>query len=334
MNGAVAETTPQVGVNPDNKPAATLVSGLAALGTVLAAAGVTEGVVPRMVGEEGFWFGLAVAGTLLAGLCGVLAALFAKRKRRERYLLVASNVLLLLGLMSGLIGAILVWSSTRVPTLTATPETTARGTFLNVTVKDTGLDSREHLALLVEPLRVVRDPNAEAGTLLRPGRAIYSASLGSDENGKIDQSIKVRLPDGFQGYVGARAFTGGLPKGCYAKNRADGCISARLINVPERPQLKTRWDRRGKRLRVSLAAHQIFGQTLTLRVLGRRASKWREVAHWNLAPNAGGSFSHGYSVGMKRFRSACVVASTSAQKRCHPRAGDRRSVWVRYRVLR
>jgi hypothetical protein len=246
--------------------------------------------------------------------------------------LIASNVLLLAGLLCGLIGAIRVWNSTRVPTVTAAPQITRTGTFLNVVVKDSGLDSGEHVTLLVEPLHVVADPNSR-GTILSPGRAIYSASLGSDDNGKVDQAVKVRLPDGFQGYLGARAFTGDLPKGCYAKSKSDGCISAKLIDVPERPQLKTNWGWHGRRLRILLGAHQIYGQTVTLRIFGRRGSKWHEIAYWQLAPASAGSFSRGYSVsGMKGWKAVCIVASTSGQRRCPPRADDPRTVWVRYRA--
>jgi hypothetical protein len=333
VDAGAAQTTNQVGINPDNKPAATLVSGLAALGAVLAAAGVTEGVVPKMAREQGLLFGLAVAGTLLAGLCGVIAALFATKRRRERGLLIASNVLLLAGLLFGLIGAIRVWNSTRVPTVTAAPRITAAGTFLNVTVKDSGLDSGEHVTLLVEPLHVAADPDSAGGTILTPGRAIYSASLGSDDDGKVDQAIKIRLPNGFQGYVGARAFTGGIPRGCYARRKSDGCISAKLVHVPERPQLKTHWSTHATRLRVLLGAQQIYGQTVSLRVFARRARDWHEIAYWHLAPDSAGSFSSSYTIsGIRRWKAVCIVASTSERRQCPPRPRDPRSVWVRYRV--
>jgi hypothetical protein len=324
---SATETTSKVGVNPENKPAATVASGLAALGTVLAAAGITEGVVSRMAREEGVLFGIAIGATLVAGLFGVFAALFANKRRWERWLLIASNLVLLAGFIFGAIGAIRVWDSTRVPTLTAAPEITPTATFLNVTVKGSGLDSREHVALLVEPLRAGHDG------LIPAGHPLYTASLGSDDDGKVDQVIKVRLPDGFNGYIGTRAFTGALPKGCYADGESDGCISSKLIVVPERPQLKATWGSHGTRLRVLLKAQQIYGQTMSLRVLGRRGSKWHEIAHWRLAPSSAGSFARGYTVRkVKRWNAVCIVASTSNAKRCPPRPQDARSVWARYRV--
>lgn len=335
METGTTATTSAVGVNPENKPAATLVSGLAALTAVFSAAGINEGVIPRMVREEQRWFIAAVVPVLLAGLFGVMAALFATRKKREKRLLIASNVALLVGLTCGLVGATLVWSSNRVPSLTAAPQVTSSGTFLNVTVKDSGLDSREHLTVLVEPLRVVRDPHAPGpkATILEPGRALYSASLGSDEDGKIDQALRVRLRDGYQGYIGVRAFSDRLPRGCYVTHRSDACISAKIVSVAERPQLVTHWGRGGKWLRISLRAGQIYGRQVRLRVLGRKKTRWHELAYWLLAPSSAGTFSRTYAVrGIRRYRSVCIVASTAAEKSCPAHSKNPRSVWVRYRI--
>jgi hypothetical protein len=321
------DKTARVGVNRENKPAATVVSGVAALGTVLAAAGISEGVVGRMAREEEFWFALAFIAALLAGLLGVIAALFTTQMKRERGLLVASNILLFVGLAAGAYGAARVWSSTRVPSVTATPQVTTAGTFLNVNVKDSGLDSREHVTLLVEPL-VVRSRH------LRPLGTVYSASLGSDDDGKIDRTVRVRLRDGYQGFIGVRAYTGALPTGCYQNSRSAGCIVNEVVNLPERPQLKTHWNKGGKSMTVSVSARQVPGRDLSMRVLGRRGrSNWREVAYWHLAPADGGAFQRSYVVrGIRALKALCVVASTSGKTSCPPRPGDPNTVWARYRM--
>jgi hypothetical protein len=331
--------TAKVGINDDNKPAGSLVAGLAALTAVLGAAGVVGGVVGRMVGEHPLDFALALGLVLIAGLLGVIAGLFAGNKTLERVLLIASNLLLLAGLLFGMIGAIRVWSDTRVPSVTATPVRTADGTFLNVTVKDSGLNSTEHVKLLVEPLHYVTDNDRSDGErrILAPRRAIYSASLGSNEDGKVDHTAKVRLPPNITGYVGARAYLGGLPTGCYASPaRADGCISVAILQDPERPQLSAAWSK-GKTLKVRLKARDIYLRTVRLRVVGktsRAKSGWREVAYWELAPDANGVFDRSLTIPtVRHFAKVCIVASTVRYERCPPRRGTGDDLtWVRYSV--
>jgi hypothetical protein len=330
--------TSAIGIADSNKPASSLVAGLGALTAVLAAAGVVGGVVGRMIGEHPLVFAVALGLILLAGLLGVIAGLFTRDDGLERTLLIASNLLLLAGLFFGGIGAIRVWSDTRVPSVTATPERTADGTFLNVSVKDSGLNSTEHVKLLVEPLHLVTDSDSDGGErrMLAPRRAIYSASLGSNEDGKVDHSVRVQLPPNLTGYVGARAYLGDLPSGCYAKpGRADGCISVAVMHDPERPQLSATWRGR-KKLTINLKARDIYPRTVRLRALGRTSGKkpqWRELAFWDLAPDANGGFNRSLRLAdVSRFAKVCIVASSKRRQSCPPVRAHSDVAWVRYRV--
>jgi hypothetical protein len=336
------DQTPKVGVNEENKPAGSLVTGLAALTAVLTAAGVVGGVVGRMVGESPVLFGLAVGLSLFAGLLGILAGLFTSSKSWEARLLVASNVVLFMGLLFGVVGAIQVWSNTRAPTVTATAEAAANGEFLNVTVKDSGLDSKEHVRLLVEPLHL-RSEVDEAGDerrVLKPGRSIYSAWLGSDEDGDLDHTARVRLPLDLSGYVGARAYLDEPSRTCYSDpGEAEGCVAAAVPRARERLQLSAEWGERNRTLTVKLEARNIPARRIRLRALGhprRGKSMRRELAFWRLAPDGYGSFDRSVVIpGVRRFRTVCIVASTRGHGRCPPRERTQRSaVWVRYRVPR
>jgi hypothetical protein len=332
------DETQRVGVSDEAKPAVPFVAGLGSLAAVFAAAGVIDGVVGRMVGETPVLFGLALFLPVLAGFLTAFAALVTKSKLLELISLIASNVLLLAGLAFGVVGAVKVWSDTRLPSVAASSERTAKGTFLNVTVKDSGLDSSEHVTLLVEPLvygnrRFGSDPSK-----LYPQGAIYAASLGSDDDGKLNHSARVRLPAGFSGHVGARAYLGKLPRGCYERADAtDGCVSEAVLADREPPQLAVHWRHGGRQLQIRVSARGIGRARLRLAAFAMRSHgkrRWREIAMWDLPASASGDFVREFVADRLRNAPAvCVVASTAGRQTCPPSAKRRArdTAWVRYR---
>jgi hypothetical protein len=325
------------GVNEANKPAGAIAAGLAALTGVLVAAGVTGDVTGRMVGEEPYWFGVGLILVVVGGVFAMIATLHVRKTKGERRLLVWGNWLLLLGLVCTAIAAVGVWSNTRRPSVAATPEATADGTVLNVSVKDSGLDSTERVTLLVEPLNLVR------GTRTRPflvhRATIYSASLGSNDDGKVDHTVRLRLAAGLTGFIGARAYLGDdLPKDCYkVPASGQGCVVVEIPHDAERPQLSASWGAANETLIVNLKARQNYGGTITLRALGKASgpkATWSELASWSLAADSNGGFDRTLTVpGVSRFTSVCVVASRAGRRKCPPPKGSSpRLVWLRYRV--
>jgi hypothetical protein len=298
------------------------------------------GVVGRMVGEVPELFGAALVLSIFAGLLGIVAGLFTSSKLLEKVLLILSNLVLFAGLVCGVFGAAKVWSNTRAPTVTAVAERTNGELFLNVSVKGSGLDSKEHVRLLVEPLHRTAEVGGDGNErrVLEPGRHIYSAWLGSDDDGDLDHTAKVRLPSTLTGYVGARAFLETPSKTCYADpGEVEGCVSIALRRDPPRLQLSAGWGKRARRLRVHLEATHVSAGIVRLRALGslqRKKPMRRELASWRLAPELDGSFDRSLAIPKVRsFASVCVVATTGGHGRCPPRQRDlKRAVWVRYRV--
>jgi len=335
----IADTTDRVGISEAAKPAVPFVAGLASLTAVLGAAGVAEGVVPRMVGETPVSFGLALFCIVLAGFLTVIAGLVTRSKLVELVSLIASNILLLVGLGFGIIGAVKVWSETRVPSVTADEQHTRRGTFLRVAVRGSGLGSQERITLRVERL-AYGDGKAgrQKGQLYGAGTPFYSASLGSDDDGKLNHVARVRLPPGFSGLFGVRAHAGALPKGCYSGDSSDGCITGGIYPDGDAPQLRVHWRRRYGVLVVRVRARG-GPERVWMRAMAQRSGKrrWRELATWRLPPGANGNFARRLRLpGLAGMGRLCVVASTARRETCPPQpdAERIRTAWVRYRATR
>ena len=332
-----AQDSAKAGVG--DQPAGFLAAGLAAVTGVLTAAGVAGDVVGRMVGEKPWLFAAGLSCVLFGGTLAVVASLLRKRPTRTtRRFLLGANFFLFAGLVCMVFAAVGVWSDTRRPSVTATPEQTTAGTFLAVSVKDSGLDSSERVTVLVESLRRGAAPRTR-GVVLRHAAPIYSASLGSSDDGKVDHAVRLKLPAGFTGYVGARAYLGSdLPVDCYeAPARGQGCVVAAVTRDIERPQLSAALGPGGRTLVVGVTARDTPASTMALRVLGTTGAaphRWREVASWRLAAGANGEFRRAVTVpGIARYARICAAASMVEMPRCGMAGrGSSRTAWVRYRV--
>jgi hypothetical protein len=333
-----------VGVADNNKFALNFASALAALTAVLTAAGVTEGIVGRMVGESPVLIGLAVGLALLGAFLSICAGLLVdshKHPRRERWLLVGSNLVLFAGLCLGVAGAMKVWSNTRAPTVTAATATADGVTRLDVSVKGSGLDSKEHVKLLVEELRPARENDAhgnEVGGVRGVEGSMYSAWLGSDDDGKIDHETSIRIPPNLTGKIGTRAFVGSGSADCYRSPGEDeACVVVTVPHDPESLQLNAGWGSGKQALTGSLKARNIPQEKVHMRVIGQiRGSRTtnRLMEKWQLTPDGNGHFERTFTIhGVSRFTWVCIVAGTAVVQRCPPRKDERETlVWSRHRV--
>src|SRR5262249_61922607 len=101
----------------------------------------------------------------------------------ERRVLYAGLVVLGAGLVMTVYAGVRTWGDRPQPSITITPK---RGAIVTVTVRASGLRSRDHLVVRVEQL-------SRAG---RPGQELYGASLGPDAAGDAEEAVDVPLPAG------------------------------------------------------------------------------------------------------------------------------------------
>jgi hypothetical protein len=334
----------KLGVAPNNRPALTFAGALALLTTLLTAAGVTDGVVGRMFGESPVLIGIAVGLALLGALLSIVAGLFTDSKKHpkgERWLLTGSNLVLFVGLCLGIYAATRVWSNTRAPTLTADMANAEGSTRIDLTAKASGLDSKEHMKIVVEQLGAGRENDShgnEVGTLRGVKGTIYSAWIGSTEDGKVEYETSVRVPPHVTGKIGARAFVGKGSANCYKEPGEDeACVEVTIPHDPETLQLTAGWGSSKEALAGSLKARNIPELKVYMRAIGqvrgtRTTNRLMEI--WQLTPDVNGHFDRTFTIhGVKRFTWVCIVAGTQVVKRCPPRQGERKNVvWSRYRV--
>jgi hypothetical protein len=320
-------------VERQNRDAFSVTAGLGALTAVLAAAGFAAGDVGKVASEETGAFLIALIAAISFGFLTFAAGLIKNHPQRERQLFVGANVVLLIGLIAGVVGAVLVSSNTRAPVVTASSEQSAAGPFVKVTVKDSGLNAFEIIRVRVEHLhRVGR--NSE----LVQDEPFYSSTQGSDSDGKVDATINVPLPPDVVGLVRARAFLGNSSKGCDAHQNTTSCVMINVLRGPESPQLSTRF--RGSTLLVSVTARDVTNRRMTMRAFGLtgpgKKRKPVELAVWSLTPDAGGAFRRQVAIRKTSlYHAVCVVASTrgaAATRRCPPRLSKRTDSWIRYRI--
>jgi hypothetical protein len=327
----VAGLLENAGVAPDNRPAFGFAGALVVVGGLLTAAGVTDGIVGRAIGESPGWFFAALLLALFGGLLGTVAALFVdsdEQEPKEHGLLLLGNLCLFVGLVLALWGTVEVWSNTRAPSLTTATSSAGGATVLDVKVEDSGLDSKEHVALIVERVKGGRGYGAR----------LHSAWLGSNEEGKVEHETKVRVPPHVTGKIGVWAFVGDGSDNCYAeRGDNDACVVMTIPHAREALQLKVDWRKGRKALEGSLTARNVARDAVHMRAVGQvRGDPHtnRLMARWRLGSDANGHFERTFTIhGTARFTWVCIVARTGPVRRCPPPMEHRgKAVWARYRV--
>src|SRR5262249_56413615 len=119
------------------------------------------------------------------------------------------------GLVMAVYAGVRTWGDRPQPSITITPK---RGALVTVTVRASGLRSRDHLVVRVEQL-------SRAGT---PGQELYGASLGPDAAGDVEEAVDVPLPAGDFDDIGARAWVGDQPRDCYRDETSTGGVRVPL----------------------------------------------------------------------------------------------------------
>lgn len=315
-------------VGKDAKGAAKfLLAALPALGAVLTALAITGNLVGQMARNHPWATFAAFGCAALAVFLGAVAA-FALHEgsAAERRVLYAGLVVLGAGLLLTVYTGVSAWGDRPQPSITITPK---RGALVTVTVRASGLRSRDHLVVLVEQL-------SRAGT---PGQELYGASLGPDAAGDVEETIDVPLPSGDFDDIGARAWVGDEPRDCYRSETSTGCVRVHVSRTQERPQLAVDWETfvRAPRLLIRLKAHNLPQRptrSMTLRVYGLSpAQPVHVLAEWSLAPDAEGSFDRRLSVVVGHaFSDVCVVASTTTREPVCPAPVEDGTVWSQLAV--
>jgi len=304
-----------------------LLAALPALGALLTALAITGDLVGRMARNHPWATFAAFGCAALAVFLGAVAA-FALHESSdaERRVLYVGLVVLGAGLVMTVYAGVSTWGDRPQPSITITPK---RGALVTVTVRATGLRSRDHLVVRVEQL-----PGAGA-----PGQELYGASLGPNAAGDVAETVDVPLPSGDFDDVGARAWVGDEPKDCYRKETSTGCVRVHVSRTQERPQLAVDWETfvRVPRVLIRLKAHNLPqrpSRSMTLRVYGLVPSQpARVLAEWSLAPDADGSFDRRLSVVVGHaFADVCIVASTTTRRPVCPAPVEDGTVWTQLAV--
>jgi hypothetical protein len=304
-----------------------LLAALPALGALLTALAITGDLVGRMARNHPWaTFGAFGCAALAVFLGAVAAFALHESSDAERRVLYVGLVVLGAGLVMTVYAGVSTWGDRPQPSITITPK---RGALVTVTVRATGLRSRDHLVVRVEQL-------SGAGT---PGQELYGASLGPNAAGDVEETVDVPLPPGDFDDVGARAWVGDEPKDCYRKETSTGCVRVHVSRTQERPQLAVDWETfvRAPRVLIRLKAHNLPqrpSRSMTLRVYGLVPSgPARVLAEWSLAPDADGSFDRRLSVVVGHaFADVCIVASTTTREPVCPAPVEDGTVWTRLAV--
>jgi hypothetical protein len=304
-----------------------LLAALPALGALLTALAITGDLVGRMARNHSTATLAAFGCAALAVFLGAVAAFVLREgSAAERRVLYLGLVVLGSGLVATVYAGVSTWGDRPQPSITITPK---RGTLVTVTVRASGLRSRDHLLVRVEQL-------SRTGV---PGEELYGASLGPDVAGDVHESVDVPLPAGDFDDVGARAWVGAEPKDCYRNETSTGCVRVHVPRTQERPQLAVDWETfvRAPRILIRLKAHNLSprpSRSMTLRVYGDAAGQQpRVLAEWSLAPDADGSFDRRLSVVVGHaFSDVCIVASTSSGSPACPAPAEDGTVWTRLAV--
>jgi hypothetical protein len=306
-----------------------LLAAIPALGAVLTALAVTGDLIGRMARDHPLATYGAFGFAVLAIFAGAIAA-FALHEgsAEEAATIYAGLALVAASLLFAVFAGVQTWGDRSQPSITLTPKP---GDRIAVSVRGSGLRASDHI--LVEVEQLVR--SASRGRLTwRPGQPLYGASLGPDGDGRIDETVDIPLPAGDYDDVGARAWVGEKPTGCYAHGNTTGCVRVHVPRPQERPQLAVDWETfvRAPRLTIRLSAKNLPqrpARSMTLRVYGiATGGGRRELARWSLAPNAEGSFDRRLSVVVGHsFADVCVVASTSEAAPSCPAGSDLGTVW-------
>jgi hypothetical protein len=304
-----------------------LLAALPALGALLTALAITGDLVGQMARNHPSATFAAFGCAALAVFLGAVAA-FALHEGSdaERRVLYIGLVVLGAGLVLTVYAGVSTWGDRPQPSITITPK---RGALVTVTVRATGLRSRDHLVVRVEQL-------LRSGT---PGQELYGASLGPNAAGDVEETVDVALPSGDFDDVGARAWIGDEPKDCYRNETSTGCVRVHVSRTQERPQLAVDWETfvRAPRVLIRLKAHNLPqrpSRSMTLRVYGLAPGQpARALAEWSLAPDADGSFDRRLSVVVGHaFSDVCVVASTTTREPVCPAPVEEGTVWTQLAV--
>lgn len=338
----VRSATPRV--EPENKGAGFLMASMTALVAILAALGVTGGVVGRMARNHEELTGLAFVATAIAVVLGFVAAYAngdgngseadrAKEAARERGLLNWGIILYGIAAVLAVLAGLAVWNDKTSPQVTATAEASPRGDILNLTVKSSGLGSDDRLHLGVWPLLSgpASFPNTASGNVAPPqyeyyadGLPLYQSVTGPNADGDVDLSSNLRLPTDHPRRAIVLASVGqGDPDKCFDDGEQAGCTIVDL-GASGRPNLAATWSKpaaREPRLIVKSSASEIAGRTVFLRVIGRRANHKKTVlAKAALTPDAAGNLAQDMPIAVPaRVTRVCAVASTLRLQRCPPR---------------
>jgi hypothetical protein len=316
-------------------PAGFMLAAIPALGAVLTGLAITGSLVGRMARDHPLAtygaFGLAV----LAIFAGAVAA-FAldDGSTEERAAVYSGLALIATSLLFGVYAGVQTWGDRAQPSIMLTPKA---GKTVAVTVRGTGLRSSDHI--LVEVEQLIRKPNDSGRLTWTPGQPLYGASLGPDDDGRIQYTVDIPVPAGDYDDLGARAWVGDEPRPCYARGNTTGCVRVHVPRPQERPQLAVSWETfvRAPRLLVHLTAKNLPqrpSRSMTLRVYGIAADQTRRnLAEWSLAPNADGEFDRRLSVVVGHaFADVCVVASTSTRGPECPAPAEDGTVWSQLAV--
>jgi hypothetical protein len=304
-----------------------LLAALPALGALLTALAITGDLVGRMARNHPSATFAAFGCAALAVFLGAVAA-FGLRESSdaERRVLYLGLVVLGGGLVMTVYAGVSTWGDRPQPSITITPK---RGALVSISVRASGLRSRDHLVVRVEQL-------SQAG---EPGQELYGASLGPDAAGDVAQTVDVPLPAGDFDDIGARAWVGDEPKDCYRDETSTGCVRVHVSRTQERPQLAVDWETfvRAPRILIRLKAHNLPqrpSRSMTLRVYGLVVGQTpRVLAEWSLAPDFDGSFDRRLSVVVGHaFSDVCIVASTTTREPVCPAPVEDGTVWTRLAV--
>jgi hypothetical protein len=291
----------------ENQTEGWVTSALTTVVALFAVVGIGTGDVPRVLRNHPLPASFTIGFVVLAGFCVVAAGWFVSNQGWEKIVIRAGTLAVAIAVGGAVWTGIESSKERPEPAVTAQIVTNMQGvSTLHFEVKDTGLRSRDRMAVLIRAIPEGTDASVRSTTL-------YGATLGPDSSGSVDHAGEVAVPPAPDNDVEVQAWVG-KRHGCKDEEiPTTGCVALHITRLFEKPQLSIAWREPAHSdagAAITLSAHDISNHRVVLRVMNAENGRLLLDASW--PSNATGSVEETITAIIPRSTARlCVAASTT-----------------------